>query len=81
MPKNIKRETHWAFLNFSLLQNIEKIVGPFGDKKNKKVAQCQKSQRGPTVSFGFVFYVENGINERGTFCTNLDAFPLAGPEV
>ena len=37
-PKNIKRETLWAFWHFSLLQNIEKNlqVGPFGGKKNSK---------------------------------------------
>ena len=30
------------------------------------------------VASGFVCYVTKRKNERGTLCTNLDAFPLAG---
>ena len=42
----------------------------------------KKIQRGdPIVSSGLVSYVKNGINERGTLCTNFDEFPLAGPVV
>ena len=47
--------------------------------------ECQKkfknSKGDPIVSSGFVSYVKKGVNERGTLCTNLDAFPLAGPVV
>ena len=59
------------------------MKGPFGDQKiQKKVAQCQKNSKGgPTVSFGCVSYVKNGISERGTLSTNLDVFPFAGPVV
>ena len=39
VPKTLKGKTLWAFWNFSLVQNIKKLVGgPFGDKKSKKVA-------------------------------------------
>ena len=40
----------------------------------------KKIQKGdPIVPSGFVSYVKNEVNERGSLCTNLDAFLLAGP--
>ena len=61
------------------LQNVKKL---------EKVAKTRKKSRtqilkqiptgGLVVLSGFVFYVKNGVNERGTICTNLDAFWLAG---
>ena len=33
------------------------------------------------VPSGFVPFVKNWVHKRGTLCTNLDAFPLAGPVV
>ena len=56
--------------------------GPFGNKKIKKSHTVPKKFKGgPIVSSGFVSYVKNGVNERGTLCTDLDAFPVAGPVV
>ena len=52
------------------LQNIKKFEGRtlWRQKNRKKVAQCQKNQRGDSiVSSGFVSYVKNEINERGPF--------------
>ena len=50
VPKNLKRETLWAFWNFSLLHNIKKLEGgPFGDKKTRKVVQCRLKFKGETL--------------------------------
>ena len=52
---------------------------PFDQLKvSEKDAQSRQKLKGdPIVSSGFVSYVKNGVNERGTLCTNLDAFPVA----
>ena len=43
----------------------------------KKVAQYKKNSKGdPLISSGFVSYIKKGVNERGTLCTNFDAFPV-----
>ena len=50
---NLKGETIWAFRNYSLLQNIEKLEGgPFGDKKfEKKSHSAEKNSKGGPYSF------------------------------
>ena len=58
--------------------------GHFGDNKNSKksLTEPKKIQSGDhIVSSGSVSYVKKGVHERGTLCTNLDAFPFAGPVV
>ena len=46
------------------------------------VENIKKNRRwDPIVPPGFVSYVKKGVNERGTICTNLDAFPFAGPVI
>ena len=51
-------------------------------KNFKKSSSVPKIQKGdPIVLSGFVSYVKKGVNERGTLCTDLDAFPFAGPVV
>ena len=79
VPKNLKEGTFWDCEISIMLQNILKIEGgPFGDKKiEKKSHSAEKTQRGdPIVSSGFVSYDKNGVTERGTFCTILNALPV-----
>ena len=53
-------------------------------QNNRKiVAQCQKNSKiqkgGPCIRAGFVSYVKIGRNnERGTLCTSIDAYLVAG---
>ena len=73
-----------GFLKLQFAAKYKKKLegGLFGDKKmrEKKSHSAKKIQRvDPIVSSGFVSYVKNDIDERGTTCTNIDAFPLAGP--
>ena len=60
-----------GFWYFSLLQNIKKLKGdPLEtNKKWQKSRTVPKKSKGPIVLSGFVSYVENGVNERGTLCT------------
>ena len=61
-----------------ILKNSKR--GLFGDKKLEKKRSVPKNSKGdPIVSSGFVSYVRNGANEKGTLCTVSDAFPLSGP--
>ena len=75
-------------LNFLKLQFAAKyqknLGGPFGEKKlsRKKSYSDEKNSKGdPVAPSSFVSYVKNEVNKRGTLCTNLDAFPVAGPVV
>ena len=66
------------------LQNVKKLEkgDPLETKTFQKKSRTQILKQIPTgglvVLSGFAFYVKNGVNERGTICTNLDAFSLAG---
>ena len=69
-------------LGFLILQFASKYQknskGTLWRQKNQKSRKVPKQNQrdDSTVSSGFVSYVENGINEWGTLCTNLDVFPL-----
>ena len=80
--EKLERGDPLAFLKFQFAAKHQKNLkgGPFGDKKNRENSRTvpKNIQIGdPVVPSGFVSYVKNRVHER-TFCTNLDAFPLAG---
>ena len=61
--------------------NLKIEGGHFGDKKVREKSHSAEKSSNPIVSSGFVSNVQNGINEKGTLCTNLYAFWLSGPVV
>ena len=79
--EKLERGDPFGLFETSVCCKISKNLkdGPFDDKKSRTVPK--KIQRDPIVSSGFVSYVKKGVNEGGTLCTNLDAFPFAGPVV
>ena len=80
--EKLKRGDPLGFLKLQFAAKYQKKLERETQKLIKKSHSAEKNQRrDPIVSSGLVSDVKNGVDERGTLCINLDAFPLAGPVV
>ena len=80
--KNVKKGDSSGYLKLQFVAKYQKKLkgGPFRDRK-KIEKMSLNAEKNPIVSSGLVSYAKNGVDEGGTLCTKLDAFPFAGPVV
>ena len=73
--QKVERGDPLSFLKLQFPAKYQKIRSEtlWRQKNRKKVAQCRKKLKW-VVSSNFVSYIEQGVNKRGTLCTNSDAF-------
>ena len=70
-------QNYFEIKNVQVGQKFKKCFEDDNGATVKSVTKKKSKGNHPLASFGFVCDVQKG-NERGTICTNLDAFPPAG---